>query len=86
MSLNIRHWSIKQHVEHWIELNDLSKLAVVGASPGSKIVTIYLLHETMTGKEFREKYVQLETKYFIGYITTDDYPYKVWINFKRKTY
>lgn len=80
----VRHWSIKEHLQHWLDINNLKDIATVGATPGSKCAELWLLNDAMTNKEFIAKYIKLETKYFIGYLSADDYPTIIHVSFKRK--
>lgn len=81
--MNTRHWSIEQHLQHWLDINKLNKIATVGAVPGSKCAELWLLNN-MTNTEFMLKYQTLETDYFIGYLTSDEFPSIIHVSFKRK--
>ena len=81
--MDVKFWSIKCHIEHWKMLNDVENIYIDSAEPGSKIARIWLLGD-MTGKEFIKKYEKLETAYFIGFLTKDEYPKIVHVSFKRK--
>ena len=82
--MDTKHWSIKQHLDYWLQLHSLDNIASVGATRGSRCAELWLLNESMTNKEFVTKYGTLETEYFIGYLTCDTYPYKLIVSFKRK--
>ncbi len=77
-------WSIKDHIQHWVDQNELTKVAVVGATPGSKTAEIVLLGD-MDHDDFIKKYPMLETEYMKGYPTRCRYSKsRLTISFRRK--
>ncbi len=82
--MDTKFWSIKNHIQHWVDINKLKNLSVVGADPGSRMVSIWLLNGSMTSSQFMKKYPIIETKYFKGYLTKDTHPNLIHVSFQRK--
>ncbi len=82
-------WSLKQHVESWLASKGITYCSVVGLGKGHHGVEMYIHGETSA--EFIEKHGRsFETPHYKGCLTTDRYPYKVYIsmvqNRERKVY
>lgn len=67
----IQHYTLKQHVQLWIDENNIQDVNPVGLGKGHKGVELYLLKTTYN--DFKLKYPMLETKYIKGWFTKSRY-------------
>jgi len=82
-------WSLKQHVQAWLESKGITNCSVVGLGKGHHGVEMFIHGETSA--EFIEKYGRsFETEHYKGCLTPYKDPYKVYIsmvqNRERKVY
>lgn len=67
----IQYYSLKQHVQAWLDENNITNVMVIGLGKGARGVTLYINDETTS--EFINKYPMLETKFYKGYFTKQKY-------------
>jgi len=77
-----RFWSLKQHVQSWLDENNIINVKPFGLGKGCRGVELYFF-EDQTSSEFIKKYPMLETNFYKGYFTPDRFG-KVYISMVKK--
>lgn len=84
--LETKFWSIKQHIQYFIDKNKLENICSIGASVGSRCGELCIL-DKMTSTEFMKKYPIIETEFMKGFLTKSHYSENfITVSFKRKNY
>ena len=61
--------SLKEHVQDWLHINQISNVQVIGLGKGHHGVKLYVRSGTYS--EFINKYPMLETKEYKGYFSQE---------------
>lgn len=68
MADEVRFWSLKRHIQYWIDKNGLKYVVAIGATRGSRVAELCLIGNE-DSDEFVEKHKMIETEYMHGWFT-----------------
>lgn len=68
----MRNWSIKQHINYFIDKNNLKNIVGISAKKGSRCAEICFLGD-WNYFNFKEKFDIIETEYMKGYLTKSQF-------------
>lgn len=78
-------WSLKNHLEYWLEEEGITNCIVSGATPGSKCVQLVVFDGKARALELYKKYNALaETKHIKGWMSYPDFLGNININMIKK--